>query len=384
MLPEAHQKHEGLITCRAGLEQIVAQELKSLDVKVVKVGKRAVFFETDLAGIYRANMGLHSAISVLLPLRTFNARNYDMLYYQSRKTNWHKLFEVDRTVRIDVNGGSDVLTHSAYVVHRVKDGIVDTFRKLTDGKRPSIDKGAPDVHVVVHLEGTRVTLCLDTSGIPLFKRGYRTDHGAAPIKEDLAAGIVQLCGWDRTSPLLDPLCGSGTLLFEAWLLASRTAPNLHRGFAFQHISGYDPALHQQEQMALAARICPPPGMKLYGIDSDPHMVNLTHRIWQEHFPTAPIVLQTGKFQDKIKQVPPAALISNPPYGERLGDAGLMPGLYADLGKLFRSPKLLAGSGLFTAYAEARAALACKPVKEFTLFNGALEGRLMLFQPHQSK
>src|SRR5690606_7952937 len=148
-----------------------------------------------------------SGLSVLLPIRTFNARNYDLLYFQSRKTNWHKLFSVDKSLRIDVNGGSDVLRNSEYVVHRVKDGIVDTFRKLSAGVRPSVDKSEPDIHIVVHLDHTRVTLCIDTSGLPLFKRGYRLQHGVAPIKEDLAAGILQLSGWDQKSSLTDPMCG---------------------------------------------------------------------------------------------------------------------------------------------------------------------------------
>ncbi|MEE3178210.1 MAG: class I SAM-dependent RNA methyltransferase, partial [Verrucomicrobiota bacterium] len=206
----------GFVLCRGGLEEVVVKELRELEIEVVARRKRAVEIVTNLAGFYRANMGLRSALNVLRPIRSFNARNYDLLYYQSRKTNWHKLFPVDARIRIDIKGHSPKITHTRYAIHRVKDGITDTFRKLCHGVRPSIEKRNPDVHVVVYLEKHRATLALDMSGTPLFKRGYRIEHGEAPMKEDLAAGLLSLSGWDRRSPLLDPMCGSGTLLFEAW------------------------------------------------------------------------------------------------------------------------------------------------------------------------
>ena len=240
-----------IVVCRGGLESVAADELQKLGVSVRKIRTRAVDVETDLAGIYRANMALRSALNVLLPVRSFNARNYDILYYQSRKTNWHKLFPVTARLRINVKGRSGTLRDSRYVIHRVKDGITDTFNKLFDA-RPSIEKRDPDVHVVVHLDEHRVTLAIDTSGVPLFKRGYRAGHGEAPIKEDLAAGILALSGWDGTSPLVDPMCGSGTFLFEAWMRAARIAPNRGRKFGFEMLHGYDPELHWKERNALAA------------------------------------------------------------------------------------------------------------------------------------
>jgi putative N6-adenine-specific DNA methylase len=374
----ANEQLEGLVTCRAGLEQIVADELRYLGLKVVKTGKRAVFFNTDLAGIYRANMGLRCALNVLLPIRTFNARNYDMLYYQSRKTNWHKLFPVERTLRIDVNGGSDVLTHSAYVIHRVKDGIVDTFRKLTEGQRPSISKDEPDIHLVVHLEGTRVTLCLDTSGIPLFKRGYRTEHGGAPIKEDLAAGILRLSGWNYKTPVIDPMCGSGTFLFEAWMMACNRAPNLERNFAFQSVFNYDAELHEAEKQNLLSKVRQPEDFHLFGADLDPSVLQLLQKMARQHFPDIPLHLHQGTFQSFAPSCEQAFLVSNPPYGMRLGETKQMHSLYQDLGQWMQRHIKGGKAAVFSAFEGAQDSISLPTDKVYTLFNGAIEGRLLTY------
>jgi putative N6-adenine-specific DNA methylase len=243
-------------------------EIALLGGKSITKGKRSVAFSTDKRGLYRMNMGLRSAIQVLIPIRTFNARDYKLLYFQSRRTNWHQYFTEQKTLRIDVNGYSPTLRNTQYVIHRVKDGIVDTFRKLSEGVRPSIDKADPEIHVVVHLQGTKVTLCLDSSGVPLFKRGYRTEHGEAPIKEDLAAGILLLAEAEKHTGLIDPMCGSGTFLFEGWMLVNSVAPNLRRTFACQHWLDYDEAAFLEEQAGLQARARDRQDWPLIGFDKD--------------------------------------------------------------------------------------------------------------------
>jgi putative N6-adenine-specific DNA methylase len=374
---------EALVPCRAGLERVVAAELEGLGINAPRIGRRAVFFVTDWAGIYRANMGLRSALNVLIPLRTFNARNYDMLYYQSRKTNWHKLFTVDKSVRIDVNGGSDVLTHSAYVVHRVKDGMVDTFRKLSGGVRPSISKDAPDIHVVVHLDGTSVTLSLDTSGLPLFKRGYRQEHGVAPLKEDLAAGILQMAGWDGRTPLIDPTSGSGTFLFEGWMLAANIAPNLERRFSFESLLNYDQTLHRAEQQALRAAARPADHCPLIiGLEADAKTHDVAKRIAARHFPRTTIQLHLADFRQWPGDARAAFVISNPPYGIRLGDEAESIALHRDLGTFIRDRS--SGNGaVFSANPAALAAMRIRPTRSYTLFNGAIEGRLDLVAATQA-
>jgi putative N6-adenine-specific DNA methylase len=370
---------EGLVPCRAGLEDLVAEEIRSLGVTVERVGRRAVFFQSNQAGIYRMNMALRTGLNVLIPIRTFNARNYDMLYYQSRKTNWHKIFSVDKSIRIDVNGGSNTLNHSEYVVHRVKDGIVDTFRKLCNGIRPSINKRNPDVHVVVHLDETEVTLALDTSGTPLFKRGYRTRHGGAPLKEDLAAAILMLSEWNGHQPLLDPMCGSGTFLFEAWMIATRRAPNLDRSFAFQSHFDYDPVLHEAEREELRkAEIPPPTNLRLSGYERDAETQQIAREILMEHFPEAAIHIENRDFREPAPRTGGHFIVTNPPYGHRLGSPTQAEELHRELGEFLKKRCPGSTAAVFSANRTALKSLEIQPDKVWTLFNGALEGRLLRF------
>lgn len=365
----------GFVLCRGGLEEVVVKELRELEIEVVARRKRAVEIVTNLAGFYRANMGLRSALNVLRPIRSFNARNYDLLYYQSRKTNWHKLFPVDARIRIDIKGHSPKITHTRYAIHRVKDGITDTFRKLCDGVRPSIEKRNPDVHVVVYLEKHRATLALDMSGTPLFKRGYRIEHGEAPMKEDLAAGLLSLSGWDRRSPLLDPMCGSGTLLFEAWMMAAGISPNLHRRFGFEALHDYDPQIHDAERRRLEARQSHPEGMQLLGIEIDRATFRTLQKIRARHFPEAPIQLKHGDFRDLDPGDEFGAAVCNPPYGLRSGEEIEITPLYEALGAFLRQHLAGRCASIYTANHEAAPYFGGDPKASVPLLNGSLEGRL---------
>ena len=379
--PEEKEQEPVIVTCRGGLEAVVAEELRDLGIEVTEIGRRVVFGVTDLAGLYRANMALRCALGVLRPLRSFNARNYDMLYYQARKTNWHKLFPVEANIRIDVKGGSDVLDHTQFVTHRVKDGIVDTFRKLCGGRRPSVDKRDPDVHIVVYLDQTRVTLCIDSSGSPLFKRGYRIRHGEAPLKEDLAAGLLALSGWDRSSSLLDPMCGAGTLLFEAWMMAARVAPNLHRRFGFEALLDYRHDLHDAEAEKLAAREKPPGGgFFIEGLEIDHPTFRTLEDIRRTHFPEAPIHLHRSDFRSFVPEHAPAMVVCNPPYGVRIGEAEEIGPLYRDLGRFLSEQEPAAKAAIYTANHEAAPGFGGDKRRSIALRNGALEGRLYLIAP----
>ena len=373
----------GFVLCRGGLEEVVEAELRDLNIEVVGRHKRAIEIITSLSGFYRANMGLRSALNVLRPIRSFNARNYDLLYYQSRKTNWHKIFPVDARLRIDIKGHSPKITHTRYAIHRVKDGITDTFRKLCGGVRPSIEKRDPDVHVVVYLEKHRATLALDMSGTPLFKRGYRIEHGEAPMKEDLAAGILSLSGWDRRSSLMDPMCGSGTILFEAWMMAAGIAPNLNRRFGFESLLDYDRDLHATEKKNLQNREKNPEGLRLLGIEIDQRTSSTMERILRTYFPESPIVLRRGKFQNVDPGAQFGALVSNPPYGLRSGTEGDITPLYTDLGAFLRRHLKQGVAGIYTANHAAAACFGGSEKSSLPLLNGSLEGRLYRVAPHQT-
>ncbi len=373
--PPDPERLPGFVLCRGGLEEVVAQELRDLEIEVVETRKRAVEIVTNLAGFYRANMGLRSALNVLRPIRSFNARNYDLLYYQSRKTNWHKLFPVDARLRIDIKGHSPKITHTRYAIHRVKDGITDTFRKLCGGVRPSIEKRDPDVHVVVYLEKHRATLALDMSGTPLFKRGYRIEHGEAPMKEDLAAGLLSLSGWDRRSPLIDPMCGSGTLLFEAWMMAAGIAPNLHRRFGFEALHDYDQKVHDRERRRLEKRQTNPEGMRLLGIEINQGTFRTLEKIRARHFPGAPLQLEHGDFRNSSPGIEFDAAVCNPPYGLRSGEESEINPLYRALGKFLQQQITVRRAGIYTANHEAAPHFGGSHKDSVPLLNGSLEGRL---------
>jgi 23S rRNA G2445 N2-methylase RlmL len=362
-------------TCRPGLESVLAAELERNGGQGVRVAKRAVHFRTDQPGLYRMNMAIRTAIQILVPLRSFNARDYKLLYFQARRTNWHHYFTADKTLRIDVNGRSKELRNTQYVVHRVKDGIVDTFRKLNDGVRPSISKEDPDIHIMVHLDGQKVTLYLDSAGAPLFKRGYRTRHGGAPLKEDLAAGILQMAGISDFSSLVDPMCGSGTFIFEGWMLLNKVAPNLNREFAFQHWQDYREDLHVAEREKLVAEENRVEALQFVAIDNDEKVIELAKSIQNEHFPEAKIEWHHESFQEVDCALPSGLMVTNPPYGERLGLSDDLLGLYRDLG--FAAKRMVPGGHLamFTTNRKAAKQIRLKSEEARTLFNGALEGLL---------
>ncbi|MEX0323948.1 MAG: class I SAM-dependent RNA methyltransferase [Puniceicoccaceae bacterium] len=366
---------ECVATCRPGLESVLQSELVESGIRKPRKAKRAVHFTTNQAGLYRLNMALRSAIQILVPIRTFNAPDYERLYFQARKTNWHKYFENGNTIRIDVNGRSPSLRNTQYVVHRVKDGIVDTFRKLSGGVRPSIDKDAPDVHVVVHLDGQKVTLCLDSSGVPLFKRGYRLEHGGAPLKEDLAAGILLMSGLEKQTGLVDPMCGSGTFLFEGWMILNGIAPNLNRSFAFQNWLDYDEDTYLRERQRLSDRENLNPSIPVIGCDIDEETHALAERIRDTHFGESGIQLTNGPFQEFIAEIPEGLLVTNPPYGERMGNAEELTKLYVDLG--YAAKRFVPGGrmAVFTANRKAAKQIRMKAEGAKTLFNGAIEGLL---------
>lgn len=375
----AGKKREGIVVCRAGLEGGVMEEMAALGISSVQKGKRAVFFEGTPVDFSVLNQGLRSAIRILAPIRQFRASSYDILYHQARRTNWHQFFGLESRLRIDVTGRSRELDHSQYVIHRVKDGIMDTFRKFHDGQRPYIEKDQPDVHIVVYLDRDHVNLCFDTSGTPLFKRGYRTEHGEAPLKEDLAAGMLWLLGLrPGGGSLVDPMCGGGTFLFEGWMLLSGRAPNRGRIFGMETLSGWQPEFQASSASRLDALRSPHP-VRCLGLDIDPEAIAIAERIRSEHFWEAPIELKVADCRDAEVQMQEGFLICNPPYGERMGsgDSDLLQ-LYAALGRIAKRGLSGGRMGVFSTNRTALKRIGLRPEIGLTLFNGSLEGLLNLY------
>lgn len=367
-----------VITCQSGLEEVLSKELIALGLNQTEIGNQTVSFMGDKYLLYKANMALRSGLNILRLLKTFNASDYDILYYQARKINWHKLFGPDKTIRIDVKGYSANLSHSQYVLHRVKDGIMDTFRKFFDSNRPSISKENPDIHILVYLNGNSVSIYLDSSGLPLFKRGYRLKHNEAPIKEDLAAGIILQSEWDRKSPVLDPMAGSGTFLIEAFMIANNIPPNLERKFAFMNWDDYDEDSYNNAKNDLKKEI-KKSDTKFFGYDIDSGSIKIANEIinklgYQEY-----IRIEKRDFRSLDRNFNNYFIVTNPPYGERMGKEEDMSKLYSELGDFLKQKCKDSSASIFTANLIAAKFIGLRTSGKIKLYNGKLEGRHLKFK-----
>lgn len=316
-----------------GLEEILAEELRSLGALNVEPGRRMVSFEGDLAMLYRANMCCRTALRILKPIYKFIAQDADDLYERIKEYDWTSVLSLDKTFSIDTVSNSDEFTHSRFVTYRVKDAIVDFFKdRLGPDCRPKVRLQDADVMLNVHIAGERVTVSLDSSGESLHKRGYRVAQTEAPINEVLAAGIILQSGWHGECPLVDPMCGSGTFLVEAALIAAGIMPGIYRKrFAFEAWPDFDAELFDSIYNDDSAERTVE--HKIYGADISPKAVGIA----MANIKSAGV----GKYIDL--QVKPLAqwtetpeygsagvLITNPPYGERISVED-MEGLYASIG-----------------------------------------------------
>ncbi|MCM1517611.1 MAG: THUMP domain-containing protein [Pseudoflavonifractor sp.] len=313
-----------------GLEDVLAQELISLGASNVEPGLRMVSFEGDLAMMYRANLCCRTALRILKPIYKFIAADTDTLYDMVKEFDWAQVLSLDKTFAIDTTVNSDEFAHSRFVTYRVKDAIVDHFKdKFGPDKRPGVRQDA-DVLINVHISGDRVTLSLDSSGESLHKRGYRVAQTDAPINEVLAAGIILKTGWRGDTPFVDPMCGSGTFLVEAALIAANINPGVYRkGFAFEQWPDFDEELFESiydddsEERE--------PVYKIYGADISPKAIAIAQANAKQagvskyiDFEIRPI----AKWEEAPE--PAGVLVTNPPYGERIS-VDDMDDLYATIG-----------------------------------------------------
>ena len=222
-----------------GFEELLARELRNFGAQDVKIGIRNVSFSGDKGFMYKANLGLRTAIKILKPIKTFRVKNEQDLYDQVYKMPWEDYMKPTGTLAIGATIHSDIFTHSHYIALKTKDAIVDKFRDIS-GERPNVDLRFPDLKINVHIDNQMCTISLDSSGESLHKRGYKTATNIAPINEVLAAGLIMLSGWDGQTDFMDPMCGSGTILIEAAMIACNIPPNLLRAeFAFERWQDWD-------------------------------------------------------------------------------------------------------------------------------------------------
>lgn len=356
-----------------GLEQVLATELVQLGANNVQVERRAVSFTGDKRMLYTANMCLRTASRVLVPILSFKAQKADDIYEQVKALDWSQYMTVKTTFQIDATVYSDYFRHSQFVTYRVKDAIVDYWMER-ENLRPSVKLEGADLYLNVHIAGDRVTLSLDSSGETLHKRGYRVANTQAPINEALAAGMLLLAGWNGQSDFYDPMCGSGTLLIEAALIARNIAPGVYRqGFAFEKWADFDANLwdevYNDDSREREFK------HKIYGSDAGYYAVqaatkNIQSANLQRDIEVKQIRVQELRLVEKDTNG--ALVMMNPPYGERLSQDKDVLRLYQDMGSTLKHQFSGATAWVISSNENALKCIGLRPAKRIHLMNGDLD------------
>jgi len=361
-----------------GLEKTLADELISLGAKAVQQVNRAVIFEGNNYLLYKVNYCVRSAMSVLMQFSEFRIRSVDDLYKSSFKINWSDYLDPDRTFSIVPVVSSPMFSHTGYPGLILKDAVADWFRQKT-GKRPSVDTKDPDIVLNLHISNDQVTISLDSSVIPLYKRGYRKEQGSAPINEILAAGIVLISGWKGETSFLDPMCGSGTIPIEAAMIASHIPPGRFRKFyGFQRWKDYNENLFAQVKKESEAKAINP-GIKISGSDISDAAVLIAVANVESAGLSDIISISRDDFKDVRTLDSEGVIILNPPYGERIKTTD---DLYSMIGTSLKHNFPGYTAWLITSDKESLKQVALKPAIKTTLFNGALECILVKYEMYQ--
>lgn len=357
-----------------GLEEVLAGELVALGANNVQLERRAVSFTGDKRLLYQANLCLRTASRVLVPVLTFKAKDADEVYTHVKQLDWSKYMTLQTGFQIDATVYSETFRHSRYVTYRVKDAIADWWNER-EGKRPNVRLSDPDLCLNVHIANETVTLSLDSSGESLHKRGYRVANTEAPINEALAAGMLLMAGWKGETDFYDPMCGSGTLLIEAALIAQNIAPGIFRkGFAFERWNDFDKDLFEDVYNDDSQE--KPFTHHIYGSDASYYAVqaalkNVKAAGQQKCIEVRQIRLQEIKRANSEEARHPLIMV-NPPYGERLAQDKDVMRLYADMGTVFKHQFAGATAWVISSNEDALKCIGLKPSKRIKLMNGELE------------
>lgn len=356
-----------------GLEDVLAKELIELGANNVQIERRAVSFTGDKRMLYSANFCLRTASRVLVPIARFKAKKTDDIYEQVKKVDWAQYMTAKTTFQIDATVYSDLFRHSQFVTYRVKDAIVDWWMEQ-GGVRPSVQLTDPDLYLNVHIAGDIVTLSLDSSGESLHKRGYRVANTQAPINEALAAGMLLLAGWKGQSDFYDPMCGSGTLLIEAALIARNIAPGIYRkGFAFEKWANFDADLFEDIYSDDSRER--DFEHKIYGSDAGFYAMqaatkNVQSANLQRDIEVKQIRVEELRLADRDTEG--ALVMMNPPYGERLSQDKNVLRLYQDMGTALKHQFSGATAWIISSNEDALKCVGLRPAKKIHLVNGDLE------------
>jgi 23S rRNA (guanine2445-N2)-methyltransferase / 23S rRNA (guanine2069-N7)-methyltransferase len=379
--------YDYFVTCPKGAEPVLAAELTALGARALAPAAGGVGCRGTLELGYRACLWSRVGNRVLLALARFAAPSPDALYAGVRDLDWQEHLRADGSLAVDCFVRASTLTHSHFAAQRVKDAVVDQFRDRC-GRRPAVDRHRPDLRINLYLVRDTARLALDLAGESLHRRGYRTEGGTAPVKENLAAAILALAGWPSVAgdggALLDPMCGSGTFPIEAALIAGDVAPGiLGRGFGLERWLGHDPALWSELRAEAEARrregerALPP----VVGCDQDPRAVHAARRHVAQAGFAGRVRIEQRELGDAAAPggARPGLVVANPPYGERLGAGVALDGLYRQLGTVLRERFPHWHVALFTGNPGMARALRLRPARSFELYNGALACRLVLYR-----
>ena len=364
--------------CPRGLEAVLAEELIELGAAGVRATAGGVAFRGPLALCYRVNLHSRIASRILLRIAEGAYRDEHDVYDAAHAIRWQDWFTPQQRIKVKVSAHRCPLKSLDFVTLRVKDAVCDRFQ-YARGKRPSVDTHAPDILIAVYLDGTQCTFYLDTSGEPLFKRGWRKSAGEAPIRENLAADILRLSQWTPDTLLYDPMCGSGTFVVEAALMARRIAPGIGRRFAFEKLLSFDaPLLNTLRAELQAAQIGAKPGL-IHAADQNAQAItSITANLALAGL-TEAVTLQQGDVLDLPAPAEAGLLVTNPPYGHRMGESEALRTFYPRFGDHLKQRFCGWTVQIFTADLKLPGLLRLAPARRVPLFNGAIECRLFEFR-----
>ena len=361
-----------------GAEQLLAEELKALGANDIRILTRAVEFTGDKGLMYKANLWCRTALRILKPVHTFPAGSEEQLYEEVKKMEWEQYINPGSTLAIDTVVNYSALTHTKYISQKAKDAIADRFREKT-GERPSVSLDNPDLRINLHLYQNQATLSFDSSGGSLHKRGYRDDTNEAPLNEALAAGLNLLSGWDMKSNLVDFMCGSGTILIEAALMAKNIPPGIFRdGFGFEKWKDFDADLWRAIVTGSKTAEIKTTGFTITGIDRSVQTLHIARQNVINAGVSDLVELHQIPFGIYTPHPGPGTVIINPPYGERLQEDNIRE-LYKNIGDYLKRKYDGYQAWVLTSNQEAAKCIGLHPSRKIQLYTGALECRFLKFE-----
>ncbi|NNF86852.1 MAG: class I SAM-dependent RNA methyltransferase [Winogradskyella sp.] len=360
-----------------GFEDLLAKELLQLGAMDIEKGVRNVSFVGDKGFMYKANMALRTAIKILKPIKSFKIRSEQDLYDRVKEIQWEDYLKSNGSLAVDATINSSVFTNSLYTALKTKDAIVDRFRERT-GERPNVDLKFPDIKINVHIDRENCNISLDTSGDSLHKRGYKTATNIAPINEVLAAGMIMLSGWDGQSDFMDPMCGSGTILAEAAMIACNIPPNLMRKeFAFERWQDWDVELFEKIEDSLLSKTRDF-HHKIFGFDKAPSAVaKAKENIKNAHLDDFVTIKHEDFFKTQKAGDNKLHMVFNPPYGERLENLNVSD-FYGQIGTTLKHGYPNSDVWLITSNLEALKHVGLRPSRKIQLYNAKLEAKFVKY------